>query len=710
MILSLRPRASIVNQALWVVLCLACSADPPAPRSFLLGNGARIVVHPTGELRVEVGDRSLATIPPDLGPVLRTFDQTARGPLGIWSFRRSNVEDALLIPAGSPFVSEAEAVQIDYQRADGTAAGTLSIAADGAERTRLTFTVAADLEVDSIALPFRCDDEGSFHGFGEQYDAIDQRGHVLDLFVSEQGIGRTGGIRDVMGDAHTTYFPMPYWLDARGHGVLVHTERRTIATVCTESASAPEDNLDDGSVAWLDVEGDAPLSWTVFHGPTPKDVVRQLGDVVGRPAPIPDWSFGLWVASQGGRDDVLAEVDALEAAEIPVAAFWVQDWTGIRMNFGGGFGVEYRWEADDELYPDLPGMVSMLHDRGYRFLAYANPFVAMELDDHFPEMDAMGLLMQSPEGGSYAFGAPNGRSAHPDLTNPAAEAYVKAALRNMIQTYGFDGWMQDFSEWTPLDAVLSDGRDPRAYHNTFPIDWQRMAREVFDEERPDGDYAFIARAGWTGVQSVAQIHWVGDQEATFDAADGLPTVVPAMLNLGLAGQFHVTHDVAGFSGGPSSKELFLRWTELGAFTPIFRTHEGNNKEENWSWESDAETTAHFRRFARIHDLLAPLFRTLADEAQVDSAPIVRALMLEFPNDRETWSISDQYLLGDALLVAPVTEEGATTRSVYLPEGAWFDVWTGTRLDGPMRLTVEAPIGRPPVFSRGEDRADLRSVE
>lgn len=687
----------------------SCKNDLPPPRSFVLPNGARVEVTNTGRITLLVDDRVLTTLPEDLGPALRTFEQTHMAPIGIWTFRRRDVQDDVLVPAGQPFVGDDESVRIDYTRPDGTRAGTLAIRGDGDERTRFTFTIDEDASASSIAIPFACDEDGSFHGFGEQYDGIDHRGHELDLFVSEQGIGRMGGVRSFSGDEHTTYFPMPYWLDARGHGVLFDTDQRTIATVCTQG-QAPEDLREDDGVAWIDVEGDAPLSWTVFHGPTPLDVVRQLGDVVGRPAPIPDWSFGLWVASQGGRDDVLAEVDALEAAEIPVAAFWVQDWTGIRMNFGGGFGVEYRWEVDDELYPDLPGMVSDLHDRGYRFLAYANPFIATELDNHYPEMAERGLLMQTAEGAPYDFGAPNGMSAHPDLTNPEAQAYVKDALRAMVTDFGFDGWMHDFSEWTPLDAVLSDGRDPRGYHNTFPTDWQRMAREVFDELRPDGDYAFIARAGWTGTQEVAQIHWVGDQEATWEEGDGLPTVVPAMLSLGLAGQFHVTHDVAGFSGGPSTKELFLRWTELGAFTPIFRTHEGNDKENNWSWEKDAETTAHFRRFARIHLLLEPLFRRLADEAQTDSAPIVRALFLQYPEDRETWSIADQFLIGDELLVAPVVHEGETSRSVYLPAGTWFDVWTGDEYAGGQRIEIDAPIGRPPVFSNGADRTDLRTVE
>jgi alpha-glucosidase len=204
---------------------------------------------------------------------------------------------------------------------------------------------------------------------------------------------------------------------------------------------------------------------------------------------------------------------------------------------------------------------------------------------------------------------------------------------------------------------------------------------------------------------------VGDQEANFEPEDGLPTVVPAMLNLGLSGLPYVTHDVAGFSGGPSTKELFLRWTELGAFSPILRTHDGNQKLENWRWNRDAETTAHFRRFARVHVALAPTIEAAFDEAAASSKPVVRHLAFEFPDQPELRDVSDAFLLGDSLLVAPVLSEGATSREVVLPAGAtWFDVWTGEALEGGQTLVRAAPIGAPPVFSRDADRADLRAIE
>ena len=140
-----------------------------------------------------------------------------------------------------------------------------------------------------------------------------------------------------------------------------------------------------------------------------------------------------------------------------------------------------------------------------------------------------------------------------------------------------------------------------------------------------------------------------------------------------------------------------------------RTHDGNNRANNWRFDADTETTEHFRRFSAIHDLLAPELMALAEEAQSTSAPIVRHLALQYPEDRETWDVHDQFLLGPDLLVAPVVREGLVEREVYFPEGTWFDVWTGEAIDGGQRLSVAAPIGRPPVFHRDTDRTDIRRV-
>ncbi len=683
-----------------VAFVFGCSSEPSAPQAadYALSDGTRVAVRADGGFAIEAQGRTLLATADGAAITVKRYDEIINSLFAMWSFVR-DAEESEPFSKFDGSSTDSAGVTINLSGVTAQAIVKTSVLRPG-EATLVRITVEGYTNAKSIAVPLACDADASFYGFGEQYNGTDQRGESFPLFVSEQGIGRDGvsNMVGTKGDLHTTYFPMPYYLDARGTGTLFKTSYRTLVDLCAT----------DTRIAWVEVESSEPVEIVVFHGPSPKDVIQQLGNEVGRPKAPPAWAYEPWISAQGGRDAVLARVAMLEQNGIDAGAIWSQDWTGKRMNVGGGYGVQYRWATDEMLYPDLAGMITELHGKGYKFLSYANPFVMPQLD-HYATMAAGDMLIKKG-GQPYLHSSPAGDSSHPDPTNPATGEYVRGELSKMVSVLGMDGWMADFAEWVPLDAEYSDGSDGRAMHNRYPTEWHRMSRQVMDELRPDGDWAVFTRSGWTYEQGVAQIVWAGDQECMWTAEDGLPTVVPALLNLGISGLPFVTHDIAGFSGGPSTKELYLRWTELGAFTPIMRTHDGNMKEMNWSWDEDPETIDHFRRFTKIHAALAPDFKTLAEDAAKTGVPILRHLMLEYPDDVEARKVSDQFLIGDALLVAPVLAQGATSRSVYLPKGTWYDVWTGEKRDGGVRVMVDAPMGKPPVFSRDQDRADLRAIQ
>lgn len=682
---------------------LGCESPPPAPVHHVLTSGTVVDVDSTGAITLTDADgHELASTAG--APIARVFSQSPSMLQGFFTFRRTGVEETTFSIYEGAVVS-GSGVSLTFSSPSGATA-RVDVDAEDATSTRVTLTVEgvdhASREI-ATALPFACDEDASFAGFGAQYNQTDQRGEVFSLWSQEQGLGRNSN-SIFAGDEHTTYFPMPWWLDWRGFGVLIDTTARTNVDLCAT----------DPARAWIEVEHGESFSARVFHGPTARDVVTQLGDVTGRPPMPPSWAFSPWIGMQRGRDAVLDEVDQLITEDVPFSAVWVQDWVGGDVLIGDIYDLRYHWIADEELYPDLAGMIDELHGRahgdfeGVRFLGYANSFIVDEYE-HYGPMSEMGLLPTHADGSVYDFLITVSNGSVADFTNPATYEYVEGFLRSMVVDYGMDGWMSDFGEWLPYDATLHEG-DPALVHNRYPELWHRASRDVMDEARPDGDWVVFSRSGWTGDQAVQQIVWIGDQEATFDAGDGIPTVVPAILNLGLSAVPLTTHDIAGYSGGPSTKELYQRWTELGAFTTFMRTHEGLNALSNWNWNSDEETIAHFRRFARIHEVLRPELEALAQAATETSIPPMRHLALVFPNDVASRAVSEEFMLGETLLVAPVIEEGATTREVYLPPGTWFHVWTGTTYEGGQTITVEAPIGSPPVFSLGADRADLRAIE
>ncbi|MBK8593390.1 MAG: hypothetical protein IPN77_30600 [Sandaracinaceae bacterium] len=405
-----------------------------------------------------------------------------------------------------------------------------------------------------------CDEDATFLGFGAQYNATDQRGEAFDLFVEEQGIGRTGGL-PLMGNAHSTYFPVPYWLDARGFGV-AHRDRGRVS---------------GGHVCADDMESDARGS--AQHaggrpGAAARTRARATSSAVGRPLDRsrspPAWGFGPWLGIRGARTTCWPGADAAEAAQVPPTALWAGGLDGKRefVTSGEDVGVQYRWTADDVLYPDLAGMIETLHGRGIRFLGYANPFVQLDppRSDHAADAIEAGHWSPSIPTEALRVSRRRPRAARSPGPPPTGHGRVHQRLPAHDDHHLRHGWTAGWrtsASGAHIDAVLSTGRDPMLAHNTFPTEWHQLSREVFEEERPDGDWAVFTRSGWAGEQGVAQIVWIGDQEADFLPSDGLPTVVPAMINLGLTGMPFVTRDIAGFSGGPSTKELWLRWCEAG---------------------------------------------------------------------------------------------------------------------------------------------------
>jgi alpha-glucosidase (family GH31 glycosyl hydrolase) len=580
---------------------------------------------------------------------------------------------------------------------DASGIGVMSVKAvsTGPGVLALTYT-ATDVATNRMSLSFKCEAADRFLGFGGQADAVDHRGHTIAVWTSEPGIGKQ--ITDdeypdlwmLVGTRHASSFGLPTWVSNRGYQGLIGTDARTVFEVCSKA----EDTF--RVEVWSN-----KFTLFVFEGSPPVALSRAAATVLGFPLRPPPMAFAPWNDAIYGPAEVRRVASELRDNHVPSSALWTEDFRGAT-DEATGYRLTEEWDVDRALYPQPEQLAAELTDAGFAWQAYFNTFLVENTRIIADARDG-GHLVGSPDGGEYLY---SGVSFQPtgmaDLSRPATREWVKTYLRKALDL-GFTGWMADYGEWLPHDAVLASGEDPLQAHNRYPREWARLNLEVLAERAGDGvQRTFFARAGYLGSNAVTPVVWAGDQRTSFQKDDGLYTVVPMGINLGLAGVSMYAHDIGGYQSATNpvgTKELYFRWTTLGALSPVMRTHHGIDARRNWHFDTDAETLAHFKRWAQFHIGLYTYLDAHSAEAEQTGVPIMRALAMYAPREDRAWTVSDEYLLGGALLVAPVVDEGAVSRSVYLPTGDWVS-WDGAvRATGPTDVTVAAAVTEIPLFVR-----------
>jgi len=554
----------------------------------------------------------------------------------------------------------------------------------------------------------------AFFGFGAQYSVLNMKGRLLPIWCQEQGHGRgLEPITEVLnqlspgsgGDWYTSYTAVPYMLSTQGYGlVLDHNEYLEF--------DMRQDDAVRASVFAPRVKGQ------LLYGANPQEIVETYTEYSGRMSPLPDWSQqGAIVRSYGGAEVAQARVDELNEVDGALAALWIEDWVGTRET---PFGTRmwWNWTVDRTIYPEFEEMVASLSAQGVRSLIYFNPFLVDASDKPgvervlYQEAIDGGYLMKDPEGEVIVIDNGGFSAGMVDLTNPEAQQWIKDLMFEMIDA-GVAGWMADFGEALPLEIHPHSGADPAAYHNQYPYDWAELNRAMAEEAEVTAGHLTFNRSGNAKSPSVARSFWIGDQLVTWDEYDGLRTVIPALLSSGLSGYSLQHSDVGGWLSVDQSafgltyyrsKELFQRWLETCTFTILLRLHTTNLPEKNHQYDSDEETLVHFAKMTRIFKALAPYRKTLMDEAASRGLPIVRHMMLHYPDDEAVYALEQQFMLGGDFLIAPVVDEGATKVSLYLPKGTWVHLWSGDSHgseDAGTTLEIDAPIGEPAVFYRSD---------
>lgn len=664
------------------LLILLCACGSSAPAVDVAGGAFTAHIEPEpARIHVSAGGNEVWSTAPGQFAQIAAITATIEMQFGSFRFHDVDGTKWRAIDKLGAVMATADGATFDlYAGASKVGTGTLTLG----DHIRL---VLHTTEGERIALGQALDDSEHLVGLGGQSFSVDHRGEDVPLWVQEDGIGKDDipddhyeGVWFLTGRRHSTHTPMPMLLSSRGYALAIDTYAKADFDL---GAAKPDVARYEAWEPDLDVE--------VFAGGDARTSLGQMIAWTGKPDHPSPTIFAPWVDAIFGSASVRQVAQALRDDGVAASVIWSEDWRG-----GGdsalGYALAENWRVDRTLYPDIEQLATDLKSEGFDFLVYHNTFIDSSADI-YNEATSAGYAIHDATGGSYIFtGVTFNDATMLDLTNPAAVTWAKGVMGEALGD-GAVGWMADFAEWQPTDAVLASGEDPRAVHNRYPVDWATFNHDLL---APGGIY--FMRSAWLHSQPVTNVMWLGDQQTDFTTGDGFPSTIPISLGLGLTGFPYVGSDIGGYmSQGttPTTEELFYRWVTFGALSPVMRTHHGRSARDNFQWQHDAQSIAHFRRWTRLHQQLAAYLEGQVASFERDGLPLFRMIALEFPGDDFGWTTVDEYMLGDRILVAPVITQGATDRMVTLPTGNWLPLFGGTAVSG--TIDVPAPTTEIPAF-------------
>lgn len=540
---------------------------------------------------------------------------------------------------------------------------------------------SSDPNDNRLTIAFKLTDQDHFLGFGERFVHVDQRGRKITTWVEDGGFGHgedtpPGPSNPSPSGEGQTNVPIPWLLDPRGFAALENTTFRTTYHLGDEA---------DAPGTWRLEEARSTVDVTFFAGNDPTALVEKLTAKTGRPPPIADWVLAPRRRANPGTD----EMQKLRDAHVPTSAID----TAVHY-FPHGIGTL-----------DAKALTNDIHARGFKAIAYFNPFVATSWHPVYDDAAGKGYLVKKSDGTPYDVLDPTDLAGMVDFTNPDAVAWYQGFMQGAIDA-GWDGWMYDFAEYVPQDAVLANGMTGFEAHNLYPVLYQRAVMDLVAKNGRTSDFLVFVRSGYVGTGGVVPMVWAGDQSTDFDLADGLPAALTGALNAGLSGVPLWGSDISGYHyvfNPPPDKELYLRWTELGAFSADMHDENegaGNTpSSDRWQIWKDQETLDTYKRYAALKTRMVPYVRAAVEQARARGTPVMRQLLFEAPQDPRVFDLGDEYMYGPSLLVAPVVHRGLTNRSVYLPGDLYYDFFTGAAVTGHQDVVVDAPLASVPVFAK-----------
>jgi alpha-glucosidase len=729
-----RRRRWIVLGAVVLVLVLAVGAawwrlpppatdlaDPPGDRLEITQRGDWQV----GEFTITLADRIVVTHPAAARPVWST--PTGQSFLTAATGSPTYRDDVGLLRVADELTATWTRQTVDSVELDGedlVLTGRLDD--DGSELAwEVTLTEGApgrldvDLHVDGtdteepdrLYLTAEREAGERVHGLGAQSGDYDLVGRRVPLIPREQGIARGNQPLSLAVDL-TAAAAGGQDTTCLVSGVAVTSRARSLAYRGERIAS-------------LDLRGADRMVWEVWSdeatfsvaaAATPLDALAIQSGWTGAADPPPDWTQdGAVVGLQGGTEEVRADLATLREAGVPVAAVWLQDWSGRRVtDFGDR--LQWNWTLDEDRYPGWQELVAELAAGDIRVLTYTNAFLSADSGgaaaargdrDLHAEASGLGYLVRDRDGEVAEIDQQGFDAAMVDLSNPAAREWFAEVIAEEVAGVGASGWMADFAEGPPPDAVL-DGGTGEEWRAAWPVLWQEVNDRAMEIAGLTETGLVWHRSGHSASAGTADALWLGDQLQDWSAEDGLASVPALLHSTAASGMAQVHSDVGGYTSLAlplvpdvgRDAELLARWAEVSVLGPVFRTHEGNRPADVVQAADDPKTAAALAAAARLFVALAPERARLTAEDPLGAA------------QHHPWFVhgaealiggaDDEIAMGPDVLLAPVLSPGEESVDVVLPPGRWVHVWSGQVHGDPDEVTdleVDAPVGQPALFAR-----------
>jgi alpha-D-xyloside xylohydrolase len=485
------------------------------------------------------------------------------------------------------------------------------------------------------------------YGLGERFTAFVKNGQVVDMWNEDGGTS-----------SELAYKNIPFYLTNRGYGVFVNHSEKVSFEVASEKVERVQ----------FSIPGES-LDYFVIYGPSPKEILERYTALTGRPALPPAWSFGLWLSTSFTTDydekTVTSFIEGMAERDIPLHVF----------HFDCFWMKEFHWtdlQWDSRFFPDPEGMLRRLKSRGLHICVWINPYIAQR-SVLFEEGMQKGYLLRRPNGDVWQWDMWQAGMGIVDFTNPEACQWFAEKLRALLKM-GVDTFKTDFGERIPTDVVYHDGADPLRMHNYYSYLYNKTVFELLQEERGKGEALVFARSATAGGQQFP-VHWGGDSTATFES---MAESLRGGLSFGLSGFGFWSHDIGGFEQ-TANADVYKRWTAFGLLSSHSRLHGSSSYRVPWHY--DEEAVAVLSKFTKLKCSLMPYLYRAAIQAHEHGTPMLRAMVLEFPDDPACDYLDLQYMLGDSLLVAPVFSHDGNV-SYYVPEGKWTNLLDGSTIEGP----------------------------